>query len=190
MIFSTTAQHLGIADSVVSLTSDGRVDFQTTGIEAIHNKSFWQARQYSDPQIQDDHNKPNDHSSIMASNSDPINDVENMDQTRQIGDLSVYYYYARTVGPVLCAVFLVGHALLGFAENFPQVWLSKWTTAGGGQIPLYVSVYVVLALAASLLTIWCIWVVFLELMPKSAIRFALVTFGYDYACTAALLLRH
>ncbi|CAI7670419.1 unnamed protein product [Penicillium palitans] len=164
------SRHLGIADSVVSLTSDGRVDLQTTGIEAIHNKNFWQARQYSDPQIQDDNNKPNDHSSIMASNSDPINDIENMDRTRQIGDLSVYYYYALTVGPVLCAVFLVGHALLAFAENFPQVWLSKWTTAGGGQLPLYISVYVVLALAASLLTIWCIWVVFLELMPKSAIR--------------------
>ncbi|KAJ5209119.1 ABC transporter integral membrane type 1 [Penicillium cf. viridicatum] len=164
------SRHLGIADSVVSLTSDGRVDLQTTGIEAIHNKNFWQARQYSDPQTQDDNNKPNDHSSIMASNSDPINDIENMDRTRQIGDLSVYYYYARTVGPVLCAVFLVGHALLAFAENFPQVWLSKWTTAGGGQLPLYISVYVVLALAASLLTIWCIWVVFLELMPKSAIR--------------------
>jgi hypothetical protein len=90
VIFSTIAQHLGIADSVVSLTSDGRVDLQTTGIEAIHNKDFWQARQYSDPQIQDDNNKPSDHSSIMASNSDPINDIENMDRTRQIGDLSVY----------------------------------------------------------------------------------------------------
>ncbi|KAJ5163601.1 ABC transporter integral membrane type 1 [Penicillium coprophilum] len=164
------SRHLGIADSVVSLTSDGRVDLQTTGIEAIRNQNFWQARKYSDPQIQDDNNKPNDHSSIMASNSDPINDIENMDRTRQIGDLSVYYYYARTVGPVLCALFLVGHALLAFAENFPQVWLSKWTTAGGGQLPLYVSVYVVLALAASVLTIWCIWVVFLELMPKSAVR--------------------
>ncbi|KAJ5633110.1 ABC transporterintegral membrane type 1 [Penicillium lividum] len=165
------SRHLEIADNVVSLTSDGRLDIQTTGIETFHNKDFWQARQYSDSQSQDDNNNNlNDQSSIIASNSDPINDIEDMDRTRQIGDLSVYYYYARTVGPVLCAVFLVGHALLAFAENFPQVWLSKWTAAGGGQLPLYVSVYVLLALAASLLTIWCIGVVFLKLMPKSAIR--------------------
>jgi len=123
---------------VISLTLDGRVDFQTTGIEAIHNKTFWQTRQYSDLQIPNDNNTPNDHPSMIASNSDSINDIENMDRTRQIGDLSVYYYYARTVGPVLCAVFPVGHALLAFAENFPQVWLSKWTTAGGGQLPLYI----------------------------------------------------
>ncbi|KAJ6139789.1 ABC transporter integral membrane type 1 [Penicillium samsonianum] len=162
---------LGIADSVVSLTSDGRVDLQTTGSEAIRNTNFWQARRYSDGKIQDDLNdKPNDHSNTMASNSDPVSENENMDRTRQIGDLSVYFYYARTVGPVLCGVFLVGHVLLAFAENFPQVWLSKWTTAGGEQLPLYLSVYAVLALAASLLTIWCIWVVFLKLMPKSAIR--------------------
>lgn len=44
----------------------------------------------------------------MASNSDPISNIENMDRTQQIGDLSIYYYYARTVGPVLSAVFLVG----------------------------------------------------------------------------------
>jgi ABC-type multidrug transport system fused ATPase/permease subunit len=168
---SIIARLLGIADSVVSLTSDGRVDLQTTGSEAVLNTNFWQARQYSDAQIQDDLNdKPNDHSTTMTSDSDPISEIENMDRTRQIGDLSVYYYYARTVGSVLCVVFLVGHVLLAFSESFPQVWLSRWTTAGGGQLHLYLSVYAVLALAASLLTIWCIWVVFLELMPKSAIR--------------------
>lgn len=50
------------------------------------------------------------------------------------------------------------------------MWPSKWTTAGGGQLPLYLSVYAVLALETSLLTIWCLGIVFLQLMPKSAIR--------------------
>ncbi|KAJ5660981.1 ABC transporter integral membrane type 1 [Penicillium longicatenatum] len=162
---------LEFADSIVSLTSDGRVDLQTTGIEGIRNKKFWQARQPSDPHFQNDLNeKLNEHSDITDSSPDPISDIEDMDRTRQIGDFSVYSYYARTVGPVLCVVFLVGHSLLAFGENFPQVWLSRWTTAGGGHLPLYVPVYVVLALAASLLTIYCIWLVFIKLMPKSAIR--------------------
>ncbi|KAJ5435683.1 ABC transporter integral membrane type 1 [Penicillium cf. griseofulvum] len=162
---------LEIADSVISLTSDGRVDLQTTGSEAMLSTNFWQTRQYSDLQMQDDiDDKPNDHSNTIASNSDPIGEIENMDRTRQTGDLSVYYYYAQTVGTVVCAVFLVEHAFLAFAESFPQVWLSKWTTAGGGQLPLYLSVYAILALSASLLTVCCIWVVFLKLMPKSAIR--------------------
>ncbi|KAJ9485611.1 hypothetical protein VN97_g7741 [Penicillium thymicola] len=161
---------LGIADSVVSLTSDGRVDLQTTGSEAISNTNLWKARHYSDAQIQDGLNGNSDHPKTIASNSDPIGDIENMDRTRQIGDLSIYYYYAQTVGPVLCAVFLVGQVSSAFAENFPQVWLSRWTAAGGGQLSLYLSVYAVLVLAASLFTIWCLGVVFLQLMPKSAIR--------------------
>ncbi|KAJ5992424.1 ABC transporter integral membrane type 1 [Penicillium sp. IBT 35674x] len=162
---------LEIADSVVSLSPDGRVELQTTGSDTIRNSNIWQARQYSDPQIQDNLNdRSNEHTSTRASNSDSVSDTESMDRTRQIGDLSVYYYYARTVGPGLCAVFLTGHVLLAFAENFPQVWLSDWTAAGGGQLPLYISVYVVLALAASMLTMTCIWVVFIKLMPKSALR--------------------
>ncbi|GMG04177.1 unnamed protein product [Aspergillus oryzae var. brunneus] len=47
---------------------------------------------------------------------------------------------------------------------------SKWTEAGGGQLSLYLSVYITLALAASMLVLGCIWIIFLELMPKSAIR--------------------
>ncbi|KAJ5684651.1 ABC transporter integral membrane type 1 [Penicillium maclennaniae] len=167
-----SARLLGIAGSVVSLTSEGRVDLETTGTEAIRNKGFWLARKYSSPQTQDDLNDNLDEHlhGAASSNSDPISDIENMDRTRQTGYLSVYYYYAQTVGPILCAVFLAGHAMLAFAENFPQVWLSKWTAAGGGNLPLYVSIYVLLALAASLLTIYCISIVFLGLMPKSAIR--------------------
>lgn len=57
-----------------------------------------------------------------------------------------------------------------FTENFPQVWLSRWTKAGGGQLPLYLPVYAALALATTILTMVCIWVVFLEIMPRSAIR--------------------
>ncbi|KAJ5401745.1 ABC transporter integral membrane type 1 [Penicillium crustosum] len=162
---------LGIADGVVSLTSGGRFNPQTTGSEAINNTNLWKPRHHSDAQIRDGLNgNSDDHSKTTSSNSNPISDSENMDRTRQIGDLSIYYYYARTVGPVLCAVFFVGQVFSAFAENFPQVWLSKWTTAGGEQLPLYLSVYTVLALAASLFTIWCLGIVFLQLMPKSAAR--------------------
>ncbi|KAB8210096.1 putative multidrug resistance protein [Aspergillus parasiticus] len=140
-------QLLKVADSVISLSADGQVELQTTGRDAILYAAI----------------PPN-------SSDDPVNEVEEEDRTRQIGDLSVYYYYARIVGPFLCTVFLLAHAFLAFAENFPRVWLSKWTEAGGGQLPLYLSVYIALALAASMLVLGCIWVIFLELMPKSAIR--------------------
>jgi ABC-type multidrug transport system fused ATPase/permease subunit len=93
-----------------------------------------------------------------------------MELTRRTGDLKVYYYYIRNVMPLLWVGFVVVTALVAFAENFPFVWLNWWTQAGGQKLSLYLPVYAVLALMASILSILSIWVVFLNLMPQAAIR--------------------
>ncbi|KAH8423784.1 uncharacterized protein LDX57_001542 [Aspergillus melleus] len=159
-----------IADNVISLGSDGRMQQFTTSKNAIQSATQLfgigdvSLEQHADPT----HNQILETSSATA--HEPIHDIEDLDRTRQIGDFSVYLYYARAVGPLLCVLFLVAHAFLAFAESFPRVWLSWWTQANSSQLPLYLSVYVAFALAASLLIMICIWVVFLELMPRSAIR--------------------
>ncbi|QRD86648.1 P-loop containing nucleoside triphosphate hydrolase protein [Aspergillus flavus] len=162
------AQLLKVADSVISLSADGQVELQTTGRDAIPYAAIPHGREDTDAREGGLNEKTWD--KAADSSDDPVNEVKDEDRARQIGDLSVYYYYARIVGPFLCTMFLLAHAFLAFAENFPRVWLSKWTEAGGGQLSLYLSVYITLALAASMLVLGCIWIIFLELMPKSAIR--------------------
>lgn len=162
------AQLLQVADSIISLNSHGQVELQATGGDTIQYVNLIRGREDTGAGEGGLNEKTWD--KISRSSNEPMNNTEDQDQTRQIGDLSVYYYYARIVGPVLCTVFLLAHAFLAFAENFPRVWLSKWTEAGGDQLSLYLSVYIILALAASVLVVGCIWVIFLELMPKSAIR--------------------
>ncbi|RMZ42989.1 iron ABC transporter [Aspergillus flavus] len=161
-------QLLKVADSVISLSADGQVELQTTGRDAIPYAAIPHGREDTDAREGGLNEKTWD--KAADSSDDPVNEVKDEDRARQIGDLSVYYYYARIVGPFLCTMFLLAHAFLAFAENFPRVWLSKWTEAGGGQLSLYLSVYITLALAASMLVLGCIWIIFLELMPKSAIR--------------------
>ncbi|KAB8278602.1 P-loop containing nucleoside triphosphate hydrolase protein [Aspergillus minisclerotigenes] len=161
-------QLLKVADSVISLSADGQVELQTTGRDVILYAAIPRGREDTDAGEGGLNEKTWDKTANLS--DDPVNEVKDEDRTRQIGDLSVYYYYARVVGPFLCTVFLLAHAFLAFAENFPRVWLSKWTEAGGGQLPLYLSVYIALALAASMLVLGCIWIIFLKLMPKSAIR--------------------
>ncbi|EIT79037.1 multidrug resistance-associated protein [Aspergillus oryzae 3.042] len=162
------AQLLKVADSVISLSADEQVELQTTGRDAIPYAAIPHGREDTDAREGGLNEKTWD--KAADSSDDPVNEVKDEDRARQIGDLSVYYYYARIVGPFLCTMFLLAHAFLAFAENFPRVWLSKWTEAGGGQLSLYLSVYITLALAASMLVLGCIWIIFLELMPKSAIR--------------------
>ncbi|KAB8241277.1 P-loop containing nucleoside triphosphate hydrolase protein [Aspergillus flavus] len=161
-------QLLKVADSVISLSADEQVELQTTGRDAIPYAAIPHGREDTDAREGGLNEKTWD--KAADSSDDPVNEVKDEDRARQIGDLSVYYYYARIVGPFLCTMFLLAHAFLAFAENFPRVWLSKWTEAGGGQLSLYLSVYITLALAASMLVLGCIWIIFLELMPKSAIR--------------------
>ncbi|KAE8358078.1 putative multidrug resistance protein [Aspergillus caelatus] len=161
-------QLLKVADSVISLSADGQVELQTMGMDAIQYAAI--IRGIEDTGAEEGGLKEKTCDEAARSSDGPGNEVGNEDRTRQIGDLSVYSYYARIIGPFLCTVFLFAHAFLAFAENFPRVWLSKWTEAGGDQLPLYLSVYIVLALAASVLVLGCIWAIFLELMPKSAIR--------------------
>jgi ABC-type multidrug transport system fused ATPase/permease subunit len=56
------------------------------------------------------------------------------------------------------------------ARAFLKFGSASGQKAGGQQqLPLYLSVYTALALAAILLTMSCIWIVFLEVMPQSAV---------------------
>ncbi|KAE8381911.1 putative multidrug resistance protein [Aspergillus bertholletiae] len=94
--------------------------------------------------------------------------LELMDVTRRTGDLAVYAYYFRTIHPGLWIAFLIIHIAAAFSDCFPQVWLSWWTTYGG-HLAMRFSVYAVLALAASVFSVLCIWIIFLKIMPKSAV---------------------
>lgn len=93
-----------------------------------------------------------------------------MDLSRRTGDTRIYLYYIQTCGLLIWAAFCVNQATASFTENFPQVWVSWWTRDGGHQLPLYLSVYAVLALASLLLMMSGIWLVCLVLMPISAVR--------------------
>lgn len=91
-----------------------------------------------------------------------------MDLTRRTGDFTIYFYYFRTIGWFLSISFLLMNAVAAFTENFPQIWLKWWVAADGKQLSKYLPVYAILALSATASAGFCIWMVFLRMMPKSA----------------------
>lgn len=92
-----------------------------------------------------------------------------MELSRHMGDMSIYLYYIRTVGVPIWAAFFLVQAASAFSDNFPQVWLNWWTNSGGEQLSLYLTVYIALALCSLGLLCIGMWLMFLELMPKSAL---------------------
>lgn len=49
-------------------------------------------------------------------------------QTRQVGDKTVYKHYFKSMGLSLAALSFLFAALWGFFQNFPNVWLSYWSS--------------------------------------------------------------
>ncbi|KAE9970358.1 hypothetical protein BLS_004964 [Venturia inaequalis] len=97
-----------------------------------------------------------------------VSDEKLMDLTRRTGDFKIYFYYFRTIGWFLPISFLLMNAVAAFTENFPQIWLKWWVAADGKQLSKYLPVYAILALSATASAGFCIWIVFLRMMPKSA----------------------
>lgn len=95
---------------------------------------------------------------------------ELMDVTRRTGDFSIYWYYIQTVRPALWVAFLVILPMAAFTDNFPQVWLEWWASDRVRGLPLNLSVYAAFALSSSILSVMCIHIVFLNIMPQAATR--------------------
>jgi ABC-type multidrug transport system fused ATPase/permease subunit len=65
----------------------------------------------------------------------------NEDKTRQIGDFTVYMFYASAVGKWAMIVFLLYQLGWAFFSTFPLVWLNWWSERPGQNDAIYLAVY-------------------------------------------------
>ncbi|KAF7589458.1 hypothetical protein BBP40_004256 [Aspergillus hancockii] len=137
------------ADNVIKLNAEGRAMSQTANIvnkceDALRSSSENEEKRKGVP----GHKDGDQGNGTSASNYEEISD----------NDYGPYQADWRS------------HHISLLFENGWYSSLCRWTKAGGKELPLYLSVYAALALMASLITMNCIWVVFLEIMPNSPIR--------------------
>ncbi|KAE8421986.1 hypothetical protein BDV36DRAFT_291799 [Aspergillus pseudocaelatus] len=172
VVLSThTARCIHYANKIIVLDAEGNISMETS-YESM--KETDQLEKFAPTEGDGKHNNKLLTSEDTDVNQDPtaIQDeksLELMDVTRRTGDLAVYAYYFRTIQPGLWIAFLVIHIVAAFSDSFPQIWLSWWTTYGG-HLAMRFSVYALLALAASVFSVSCIWIIFLEIMPAKQIQ--------------------
>lgn len=92
------------------------------------------------------------------------------DLTRRTGDWSIYKYYFSNFQKRYLAMFVAFSVGAAFSSRFSQVWLNWWTTDEDSNLGLYLTVYAVLALAQTCFSNFNMWVVFLKMVPDSAIN--------------------
>ncbi|KAK0112722.1 hypothetical protein ONS95_014458 [Cadophora gregata] len=171
VIFVTnTVKYLRFGDRILVLGTSGHLVMQGTYRELSNMKEF-AAYATELVELSTESGPP---APEYPSNSNEASEVietdKMMDLTRRTGDLKIYKYYIRNVEPVVWIGFVITTALVAFAENFPVVWLNWWVQAGGKHLSLYLPVYAALALLATTSSMLSIWVMFMNLMPRAAIR--------------------
>ncbi|KAF2177348.1 hypothetical protein K469DRAFT_755155 [Zopfia rhizophila CBS 207.26] len=95
--------------------------------------------------------------------------------SRQTGDVSMYIYYAKSVGWLPVLIFAVAIVGFVFCYSFPNIWVKWWATSNAktpnARLGYYLGVYVVLGVLSLLCLMFGAWQMLLIMIPKSGEHF-------------------
>ncbi|KAJ6006036.1 multidrug resistance-associated protein [Penicillium sp. IBT 35674x] len=97
-----------------------------------------------------------------------LNDIN--DLRRATGDSAVYRYYLRYIGWTHALIFVFFVTVNVFSSTYSQIWLERWANRGGGQKPLYVTIYFFLAICNTIGNGGYIWAILILISPATARR--------------------
>ncbi|KAI4853346.1 putative ABC transporter [Aureobasidium sp. EXF-8845] len=92
------------------------------------------------------------------------------DLARRTGDWSIYKFYFGNFQKRYLAMFVACSAGAAFSSRFSQILLKWWTADEGSNLGMYLSIYALLALAQTSFSNLNMWVVFLKMIPASAVN--------------------
>ncbi|RDW68609.1 hypothetical protein BP5796_09266 [Coleophoma crateriformis] len=139
-----TTKYLRMADNIIVLSNDGRIQDQGT-FEELHSRSSIQnVREVLTSEDVSDQQNPEVDTTQHQPETVPTTKFEDAQQNlaRQTGDLSVYKYYGKSLGYTNLLVFLAILASQVFGTKFSDVWLQWWSgqhfqLSTGGYIGIY-----------------------------------------------------
>ncbi|KAH6713295.1 putative multidrug resistance protein, partial [Leptodontidium sp. MPI-SDFR-AT-0119] len=175
VILATHAiKHLPLADNILVLGSDGRMaeqgafeDLRAHSSEFIKSVLTGEQSQPSptDKSSDQDHDdKPKDHASIKVKQG---SDSETADLTRQIGDLSVYNYYLKSIGWKIALANVVTALVWTLGSNFPPLWLTWYANNTVQEVGLFIGIYITTAVVALAAATGLLYNLYMKLIPRS-----------------------
>ncbi|KAI1421564.1 putative ABC multidrug transporter [Xylaria sp. FL1777] len=141
-------RHLPVADYIIAL-GDGTVMEQGTFDELMARDGYTRrlgvkGGSESDTPEASPSEKHDEETETKELHNVPTN-AELMDlntaKSRQIGDITVYKHYFKSMGVLLATSSLFFAALWGFFRNFPTIWLTYWTDDVYSEHPVHSYAY-------------------------------------------------
>jgi ATP-binding cassette subfamily C (CFTR/MRP) protein 1 len=153
------------ADHILMLSKDGRIEHQGSPSMLLETGSYsLQSEPHTDNKDADFVESPK----IKAPKGPSAEDKE--DLARRTGDWSIYKYYFGNFQKRYLAMFVACSVGAAFTSRFSTILLKWWTADDGSNVAMYLSIYALLALAQTGFSNLNMWVVFLKMIPGSAIN--------------------
>lgn len=165
VVLAGSVEYLNYADQVLILDQHG-LRFNGTHDRALAEGLIEPGqgqKQYSQDEIGVSIESDIEEKAEKVSRIDELNDLK-----RATGDFTIYKYYFATIGKWKLFVFVFFVLLNVFCSTFSQIWLKWWSDAGGGQLGVYISVYLILAILTSIGNGGYVWAILILISPSTA----------------------
>ena len=100
---------------------------------------------------------------------------EEFEANKRTGDLSIYAYYAGSVGWFPVTMFLVAISCYVFCISFPQIWLGWWSEANvrepNENLGYWLGIYAMLGVVALASLVISCWQIIVKMVPRSGGNF-------------------
>ncbi|KAL8774135.1 MAG: hypothetical protein Q9209_001243 [Squamulea sp. 1 TL-2023] len=190
ILTSSSSKRLPYADHIIVLNDKGRIEEQGTFAELNANGGYvsgldlpsadWRTRNYGASTSSLDHLLPTASQDFIPSLPPTkevlIEDAESeFEANKRTGDLSIYAFYARSVGVWAVITFVVAMSGYVFCISFPQIWLGWWATANAkapnDDLGYWLGIYALLGVAGLLSLIVSCWQIIITMVPQSGANF-------------------
>ena len=184
IVATSSTKRLPFADHIVVLSEHGRITEQGTYKELVASGGFvsgldlppaeWGYETAQGTPMDQLVSSTGQYASVPPP-SKQIDAPTELDANRRTGDLSIYAYYAGSVGWAAVITFLVAMSGYVFCISFPQIWLGWWSQYNAnhpnGNLGYWLGIYALLGVAGLISLVVSCWQIIVTMVPQSGGNF-------------------
>ena len=183
VLASSSSKRLPFADHIVVLNESGKIAEQGSFRWLVASGGYVSTLDLSPPEWTIESEQKNlDRLMTTVTKFEPsplaakeVAEATEFEANKRTGDLSIYAYYAKSVGWFAVITFLIAISAYVFCISFPQIWLGWWANANllhpNQRLGYYLGIYALLGvLGLASLVVSC-WQIIISMVPKSGGNF-------------------
>ena len=183
VLASSSSKRIPYADHIVVLDERGKISEQGSFKELTASGGYvssldllpadWKYK--SNETAFDRLIAPNARNTYIAPKKEESDEAIELEANKRTGDISIYAYYAGSVGWFAVVTFIVAISGYVFCYTFPQIWLGWWAEANekhpNARLGYWLGIYAMLGVMGLVCLIVSCWQIIITMVPRSGENF-------------------